>query len=157
MPNKRGFTLVEILVAITIIGLVSVLAIPNLRKFNEDQILTDTSNDLVRVLKQAQSSSMSGIQCAGVASTSWELSVTSTGYSLVCKNATGSDTTYTKTISELTITCNTPAESPPFLIRFNKNEINTDKCGTSSKYEIKVTKSGIDKKITIDKGGSISN
>ena len=102
---SKGFTLVEILVAITIIATISILAIPNLRKFGEDQKLSDTSGDLIRILKEAQSSSMSGITCSGVPSIGWEVQSNGASYSLVCKSANAPETIYTKPILDVTVKC----------------------------------------------------
>lgn len=60
---NAGFTLVEVLVAITILALIGAVAIPNLRQFNQSQEVDNASADLLRVLRQAQSSASSGTAC----------------------------------------------------------------------------------------------
>lgn len=158
--NYRAFTLVEILIAITLISSLSVLAIPNLRKFNEDQVLADTTNDLVRALKQAQSSSMSGIRCSAGTSTSWSVEFSSSTFKILCSyNLAGVAATpenfYEKTVSGVTITCTGGVGTPRII--FNKNEVSATGCtATSGKYTINVVKGSQSKIITVDKGGSIS-
>ncbi|MBI2021687.1 prepilin-type N-terminal cleavage/methylation domain-containing protein [Candidatus Daviesbacteria bacterium] len=62
-PGQSGFTLVEILVAIAILAIVTVVAIPNIKKFNEDILLQNETSKLAQVLKQAQSNAQTSISC----------------------------------------------------------------------------------------------
>jgi prepilin-type N-terminal cleavage/methylation domain-containing protein len=70
--NARGFTLIEILVAITIMSIVAVVSVPSFKQFGKRQELANTSSDLIRVLKQAQESSMANIDsCDAGVHNSW--------------------------------------------------------------------------------------
>ncbi len=80
---NSGFTLVEILVAISILAVIGVISIPNLSRFNDNQTLQVVSSDLVRVLRQAQSSANSRIGCVGnFISREWDVTLTTNTYSL---------------------------------------------------------------------------
>lgn len=79
LNSTLAFTLIEILIAIAIISVVAVVGIPNLRKFNENQEFSNDVSNLIRKLKQAQSSSHSSIVCSnGSTSTSWSVKLDST-------------------------------------------------------------------------------
>lgn len=65
MPrSSKGFTLLEILVAVSIVSVVALLGIPNLKRFNEAQEFQANVSELTRVIKKAQSNSQSSIVCA---------------------------------------------------------------------------------------------
>jgi type IV fimbrial biogenesis protein FimT len=53
--SQGGFSLLELIVAITIAGVLVGLAVPNMRSFNQNNRLTDASNDLLRSLQVARS------------------------------------------------------------------------------------------------------
>lgn len=94
----RGFTLVEILVAITIVSLVSVVAIPNLRNFNNDQELDNAISNLEDTIRRAQSSASSNIGCSnGNQSVGWVVSISNSNYSLITKClGSANETLYTR-------------------------------------------------------------
>lgn len=88
IPNSKGFTLIEILVAIAIIGLIGVVAIPNYRKFQEDQQVTTDSGNLVQALKLAQSNALTSVQSPQCSPPSfsvtvgWDVLVTQTDFTI---------------------------------------------------------------------------
>ena len=85
-PNHKGFTLVELLIAILIILVISVLAIPNIKKFSQDQEIEDASNSVINVLRLAQSNAMSSIKCSGsLASSNWVAEFQKTTFRLYAK------------------------------------------------------------------------
>ncbi len=95
--NERAFSLIEIMVSLSLVALISGIAIPNLRNFNRTQEIDNASSQIINVLKTAQSSANSRIQCpAGENSSSWfvDLKTSGTGdaYSLgsVCQSGTES-------------------------------------------------------------------
>lgn len=168
----KGFTLVEILVAITILSVAAVVAIPNLKKFNEDQELNNTSSDIIRVLRQAQSGMASSIICKEqTSSDSWKVSIVSSdasqlSYTLYCnyKDASGGDASiivYTKQVPGITLdftksSCDTPGSIE---IKYSKNKAVFLCSSTESPreiFDISLKKSSKHKTVSIDKGGSIS-
>jgi prepilin-type N-terminal cleavage/methylation domain-containing protein len=79
---NKGFTLIEILITIAILALVLGISIPNLRRFNQDQGLAEGVSNIVQVLRQAQSNTMSGIRCSnGKPSSDWSIELMGTSYS----------------------------------------------------------------------------
>jgi prepilin-type N-terminal cleavage/methylation domain-containing protein len=73
--SRNGFTLVEILIVVAILSLIAVVGIPNLRKFTNDQTTTNSAQDLVRVFRQAKTSSTSGTLCNGNLPDYWYVDV----------------------------------------------------------------------------------
>lgn len=79
----RGFTLIEILVAIALISTMAVIALPNFRTFGENQDIKNSSLELVRSLRQAQSSATSGTRCSTKPSDNWTVKVRQNGFQIV--------------------------------------------------------------------------
>lgn len=71
--NKKGATLLEILITIVVISIIAVVAVPNLKKFSENQILENKSLEVITTLNQAQSNASSGVKCAASPSLFWEV------------------------------------------------------------------------------------
>ncbi len=94
---NKGFTLIEILVAISIVSLIAVIGVPNLKRFNEGQQFQNDVSELIRNLRRMQSNSQSSIVCSPtVGSSSWTLSFKSeSSYSYIptCSGATPVDST----------------------------------------------------------------
>jgi prepilin-type N-terminal cleavage/methylation domain-containing protein len=57
----KGFTLVELMVVIGVIGLMVAITIPTLSKFKEQQSLRNTVDDVVSLLNQARSDTLSSL------------------------------------------------------------------------------------------------
>ncbi|MBI3486389.1 prepilin-type N-terminal cleavage/methylation domain-containing protein [Candidatus Daviesbacteria bacterium] len=75
-----GFTLVEIIVAIAILSLAAVVAIPGFNKFNQDQVLSLATGELITTLRQAEGNAQSGVKCGdnnGSPSINWYISFSS--------------------------------------------------------------------------------
>lgn len=88
--NKRGFTLVELLVVITIMGLVGVYILSNYNSFGEDQKLKHAALDVQSLLRQAQSNATSKLKCQGQDVLDWRVIFTSTAsLDLKCQNSAG--------------------------------------------------------------------
>ncbi len=152
----RGFTLIEILVAITVIGIVSVLVIPNLNKFSKDQDFSSQSGRFLQTLRQAQSNAQSGLQCPSPtkAAISWQFiySTINKNYYLVanCSDITNQNQ---PTIALSNITFDAPTNCGD--ITFTKNSISFS--GSASSCTITLRNSPtLFRTFTIDKGGSIN-
>ncbi len=50
--GARGFTMIELMVTLTVAGVLCALALPNLRPFIQNSRLTSASNDLLRAVKR---------------------------------------------------------------------------------------------------------
>lgn len=76
--SARGFTLVELLVVITIMGLVGAYVLSNYNTFGEDKKLKNAALDVQSLLRQAQTSATSNTKCDSDAAESWEVAYTGT-------------------------------------------------------------------------------
>lgn len=96
IEKQYGFTLIEILVTISLLALVTVIGLPNLRKFNIDQGSENSISDFVQVIRKAQSNSQSKIKCPDSrTSVSWSITIPSnTQYRLnvTCLNSDNTTT-----------------------------------------------------------------
>jgi len=81
--NSNAFTLIELLITITIIALVSAIVIPGLRNFNRGQELDVGTSMLYDGLRLAQSKANSSIICPNVDPTTISLDII---WSVVLKN-----------------------------------------------------------------------
>jgi prepilin-type N-terminal cleavage/methylation domain-containing protein len=57
--KNRGISVIEILVVISIIGILSAVVISNLSSFHNQQVLKNTTEDLVSLLNEARNSTIS--------------------------------------------------------------------------------------------------
>lgn len=80
--HQKGFSLVEILVTISLVAMIAAVSVPNLQKYNSDLGLEHTVSDINQALKVAQSHAQSSIICdnGGVA-LSWNVEFKPTSYS----------------------------------------------------------------------------
>lgn len=70
-----GFTLVELLVVITIMAIVGAYAFSNFGSFGEDQKLKSAAQDIQSLLRQAQTNASTGVQCSNG---SWQVEFANT-------------------------------------------------------------------------------
>lgn len=167
MPAKnRGFTLIETLVSVSIVALLAVLVLPNLRSFNNDQVVNSNLTNLLNALKQTQTNAQSGIACPNnLSTTSWVISLTNTSYTVYgnCIDTVPtppvlftSPPTISYTYSPSTIQTNPTTFSCTLTFKGGGITITS---GTCSTFPITVTlndsASGISKSLTIDAGGAI--
>ena len=58
--GRRGFTLMEMVVAVAVVGIVAAIAVPNIFRLSQRNALRSTANTLVSALKLARSSAATG-------------------------------------------------------------------------------------------------
>lgn len=73
MLPKNGFTLVEILVVLAIMGIVGMMSYLNIGTFREDANLKSVASDLQSYLRLAQSNAQTGVKCGSRGGLSWSL------------------------------------------------------------------------------------
>jgi prepilin-type N-terminal cleavage/methylation domain-containing protein len=57
--KNKGISLIEILIAVSIIAIISAIAVPNLSKFHNQQALQNTTEDVVSLLNEARNNTIS--------------------------------------------------------------------------------------------------
>ncbi|MBI2314652.1 prepilin-type N-terminal cleavage/methylation domain-containing protein [Candidatus Daviesbacteria bacterium] len=91
--SALGFTLVELLIVVTIIALLSTYALSKYSSFGEDQKLKNASLDIQSLLRQAQANSTSNLKCQNAANLSWLVEYTNstieTRFDLKCEYSSG--------------------------------------------------------------------
>ncbi len=69
----RGFTLIEIMIVVSIIGMVSAVAIPSFRKFNDEQALKNAAAQMTQIFRKIQNNAQSRVNCTdNNPSSGWE-------------------------------------------------------------------------------------
>lgn len=87
---SKGFTLIEIMVTITIMAVVTFIALPNFRNLGQQQKLANSMNDILGALHAAQANAQSGAICSnGAAANFWAVTLTSTGFATWASCADG--------------------------------------------------------------------
>lgn len=166
---KKGFSLIEILVAISIIVLLGIIAIPNLKQFSKDQEIDSVAVQVLNALKTAQSQAASRIKCPnGESSLNWKISLAAQNYSLIATCESITQTIFTNpyspaspatsdTYSGSVDVCSIP---PPVEIIFSGNQISylCNGSATTNTGNILLTitgSSGATKTVKIESGGVI--
>lgn len=67
----KGYTLVELLVVLSIMAIVSIVVFVNFKTFSQDQILKKTAGDIQSFLREAQSNATSSLNCGSSSGVSW--------------------------------------------------------------------------------------
>lgn len=173
MPKKNsGFTLIEILITISIILLIAAVAVPNLKRFTSGQQLDEAASNLVQVLRLAQSSAYSSVRCSNEQpSSSWTVNFYSGEYNLVVScGSEGNLTTwkkignipyYPKKPEQVRVSGNSCLAAGDLSITFATSSELTGICSSGNSttpYEIilKNIQTGEREKVKIEAGGIIS-
>ncbi|MBI2595858.1 prepilin-type N-terminal cleavage/methylation domain-containing protein [Candidatus Daviesbacteria bacterium] len=116
---QQGFTLIEILFVILILAFAVIIMVPNLRQFSQDQELSSYADNLKQALRIAQSGAVSGIKCATLPTSGWQVSLKSGQFNTVavCNDPTGQTAPGAETKSTTTFLPSTEVT------------ISEDKCG----------------------------
>lgn len=69
--KKKGFTLVELLVVISIMGLLSVVSLARFGTLREDQKLQAAANELQSLIRTAQTNATTNVKCGSTAGATW--------------------------------------------------------------------------------------
>ena len=70
---KTGYTLIELLIVISIIGMLSVVAFVNFKDFSKDQQLKKAVGEVQSFLRLAQSNATSSVFCNGAYGVAWKV------------------------------------------------------------------------------------
>lgn len=159
---KTGFSLVEILVAVAIVSVIAVTAIPNLKKFNESIILGNETSKLVQTLRQTQSNAQSGINCPdGKQSQDWIANFSQSTYykvNIICLDSSGNPlasidyliVNLDPKVTVASISCTTLGVKD---VKFTKNSV-LEKCTVILQN---TNASPPTRSVIIDKGGVIND
>lgn len=167
---SRGFTLIELLIAIGIIVLIAAVAIPNLRSFREDILLSQATNEVSSGLRKVQANAQSGVECStGNISSSWSIFFiqSQSKFELICNyeadDVETSVTEETNTLSDIKL-LTACGEQPPSdnkiaftSISIGKSDVTIPCNDVSSIFTVTIEseKSGQTRNINIDSNGLI--
>lgn len=163
--SALGYTLVELLVVISIVALVSVLVFVNSKEFTQDQLLIKASDQLQSALRLAQTNAQTGTVCGTQEGSIWLISLTSDSFYLE-HDSGDCDKTYQLegvTISKITASDCGGSSLTSLSIKYQPlagNAVfqNADSCVASSRNVeiiLKNAKNNKEKKVKVSKGGTI--
>lgn len=158
---KSGFTVIEILVVISIVAIVGTVTLANFRSFGTSKELENASFDIQSILRVAQTNATTNLKCNNQATLNWitEFSADKKTINLKCQNSSGISGAI-KTLSlgnNLQIinisTCSFP-------VSFNFAPLYgtfSSPCDPNSNMQIvlKNSKTGETKNLMVEKGGRI--
>lgn len=152
-----GFTLVELLVVITIMAIIGAYAFSNLGSFGEDQKLKSAAQDVQSFLRLAQSNATSGLKCQGQSVLDWRIDTTN--WDLKCRNSAG----VSSSLKRLTLPANISVDSitagtcTPTVIIFAPlyGTITSDCSAGPITITLNNSKTGNNKNVVVEQGGRI--
>lgn len=172
--RSSGYTLIELLIVISIIALLSVVGFVNFKDFSSNQVAVKAAGQVQTLLRLAQSNATSSTTCNNLGSLSWSLIfLDNKTIELRCDPADYLQRTYTLENATISLQCSpNPSICPPSGATFNpplKVSFSSlygkvtfpegDTCvGNASTVMIVVKNTNIDsyKCLTISKGGTIN-
>lgn len=84
--RESGFTLIELMVAITISVIIGIVVISNYRAFGEDQNLKSAVLDIQSQLRAAQANASTNVKCDTQYGAAWQVELNSTTVKLKCQD-----------------------------------------------------------------------
>lgn len=171
--RPAGYTLIELLIVISIIGLLTVAGFVNFKDFTSDQVAIKAAGQVQTYLRLAQSNATSSTLCNNVATASWSLKfLDGQTIELHCDPANYLQKTYTLENATVSMKCSPDSSvcppsgstfNPPLTVNFSSlygkvTFTGGDSCvGNSSTVMIivKNAKKNNYKCINLSKGGAI--
>ena len=82
----KGFTLVELLIVISIMALLGVVAYANFKDFAQDQVVNKAIGQIQTAFRLAQANATSGVTCLGLGGADWSVKIRTDGINvdLIC-------------------------------------------------------------------------
>lgn len=159
----RGFSLIEILTAVSIMGLIAFIAVPSINRFSSDQTLKNTANELVAYIQTVQNNSRNKVVCSTSNSSKiwWLMFKDSTTYQITASCADSSFNSYpqNRLPSDTTLSvCNNDFSNANISWENQSGEVKL-RCGvfidTDFIITLANTKTSATKQIIVTKGGVI--
>lgn len=149
----RGFTLVELLVVITIMGILGILGFIYNRTFQATQVLNEGVSGVQNILRAAQSNATAGVKCQGLGGATWVVTFeNTTTFNLKCKVGTSAFTQ-----KSYSLPTNIQVQSVPCSVNFSPlyGTVSFEPSSASCIIRITNTKTGESKDVTVTRGGAI--
>lgn len=100
---KMGYTLLELLLVISITAIISLIGFASYRSFNSDQVISKAVGDLQNMLRLAQTNASSSVFCTdGINTGSWKAIINQTSLTLNCGPSSSVEKTYTLDKAQIT-------------------------------------------------------